>query len=553
MASDQDTKPARSWLAIRMFGRDLPWYWTLIILATLIVTMHLMVKLQTKDATHQFLEGFAWLGKGSFRNSDYAFDGRVESTDLSIVADADGSAGAIRIPRVSVQTPGFFWLLRTQMPSLNLFKSIFGKKAKLEQDSGDQYPPTYQLRILFEAVDWGDIGMETVLPDVGWVGPYSGAAFEAAGCRQDWWWHRGEFAKNFKLAEPAGDINLVFRVEGDQILTQSLEFGTAETAHAIIERRFQLPAPEEFLDTPSDAWRTLDVRWSFRDHGFNKARNRFCAEQAHISEAEFIDRHVAAVERIMAAKGLLFPRTMWLAYRRYAEGGKELTWQSDFGEGIALEDFRDKRGAAMFTALNASVRVEGFPRVPYRPEMIPPQPLPEDGEYPSLFALLQSERGAAIPALDASLAPVAASPSDPASGLSEALADPLVAATSPPAVTEIAHPVAPRPLDAPTSMSATGATTVAATATPTAVSVATPAVAPLPEALLPPPSGSELKSSELGKYIGMYVRVELSSGRSYIGAVAKNDVNAVTLKVRMRSGNASLMLPHKQIRRVTRQ
>lgn len=538
----QEGRSARHWLAIRMFGRDLPWYWTLIILATLLVALHLGIRLQAKDATFQFLDGFAWLGEGTFRDAGYAFDGRVQATDLAIVPDGSEDAAAIRIPRVSMQTPGFFWLLRAQLPSFDWFKSTTAGKARFKHERGNHYPPTRQLQIVFENVDWADIGMAEVLPDVSWVGPYSGAAFEAAGCSEDWWWHRSEFADKFKLTAPNGNINLLFRVQDDGIVQQTLEFGTPETSHAIIERRFALPAADDFLDTHPDDWRTIEVRWSFRDHGFNKARNRYCAAQAGISEAEFIDRHVIAVERLMASKGLQFPRNMWLAYRRYAEGGKELTWQSNYGAGVAWEDLLDKRGAALFRAINATVHVEGFPRVPYLPEVIEPQPLPVDRDYASLFAIVQSERALEAVTTGAAIADV-----DPAAAT-------MVAATA--ASAPMSAPAAGLAAAPVMTVAAPSATTAALTATPITASPpasaeAAPAAAPIDEPQLVP--GSELPSRELGKHVGMYVKVELSNGRNYIGSVAKNDAEAVTLNVRMRSGSASLMLPHKQIRRVTKQ
>ena len=513
-------RSALSLLEIGLFGKTLPWYWTPIIVATLLISMHLGVKLQIKDATFSFLDAFSEWGEGNFRTSSYSLGGRLESTELTITPDETEPSTAIRIPRVSVQTPGFFWLLRGQIPSFKLGWSIFGGRSKLKADRDNQYPPTGRLSFVFERVDWGDYGMEDVLPDVSWVGAYSGAAFEAAGCREDWWWHRSEFAEKFKLAEPAGDINLLFRVENAKTLVQTLEFGTPETSHAIIERRFELPQADDFLDTPAEDWRTIDVRWSFRDHGFNKARNRYCAQQSGISEAEFIERHLAVVERIMESKGQRFSRNMLLAYRRYAEGGKELVWQSSYGAGVAWEDISDKHGAALFAAINASVQVDGLPRVPYQPTTVEIRPLPEDREYASVLRILQHENGGET-------------------AFSSALAEPTsVAALDVPAATATAVVnAASAPL---TTTTATATTAVSASATPAE------ATAPTPLAV-----GSELRSRDLGKHLGTYVRIELSTGRSYVGAVTSNGAETVTLSVRMRSGQASLALPHKRILRVT--
>jgi hypothetical protein len=547
MSDELNPRPARRALAIRLFGRDLAWYWTLLILIAVLVAVHLMIRLQVRDATREFLDGFSWFGQGTFEQSGYDFGGRVESTGLAIQPAGAEDGAAIRIARVRVQTPGLVWLLRSQLPSRG----------------GAHFPPTQQLRFVFESVDWGKRGMQRLLPDLGWIGPYSGAAFEAAGCTRDLWWHRDGFADRFGLAAPAGNVSMVFRVEAG-LLQQTVEFGTPETSLAIIERRFALPVPEKFLDTPSSAWRTVDVRWSFRDHGFNKARNRYCAKQAGISEGEFIDRHVAAVERILAAEGLVFPRTMWLAYRRYAEGGRELTWQSDFADGVALEDLQQRRGAALYKALNASVRVEGFPRVPYQPELIEPRPLSDRGDVP-VYAAMQREQGVTAPAAAAAEPSLAEVLSDGASA-DTAVAAPvpaaplqtsdLVDAPLPEAqpVAVVAPASAPPATAAPASTSSPPARAAVASAPPTSTSTSTPvpstaAPAANEPAALPP--GSQIASRDLGRHIGVFVRVELSNGRSYVGAVARNDAEAVTLNVRMRSGNASLTLPHRQIRRVT--
>ncbi len=514
-----------SLLEISFFGRVLPWYWTPILLTVLMISLHLKFKLEIKQVTYDFLDTFDWVGEGQFRNSDYSWGGMIESTDLEIVASEERISDRIRIPRVRVETPGFFWMLRMQVPSFGLSWSMFSKKARLKQNEDNEFPPTDNLELVFERIDWGNIPMEYVLPEVSWIGPYSGAAFEAAGCTEDAWWHRSEFPEKFRLSEPAGDIRMLLSTEGEQILNQRIEFGASESAHVTIERRFELDQANDFLDSDPEDWRTLEVRWSFRDHGFNKARNAYCAKQAGISEAQFIERHLAAVARIMESKGLLFDEKIWAAYRRYAETGADLTWQTHYGEGVAWEDIREKRGAVLFNAIGARLSVTGLAPLPYQPQITAMRPIPDDGSVDSIYQLLVREGSIAAPSAESAVA--TASPS------------PLPAVQT-----------APPPASAVPGRS-TASAVPRATAAGTAAALPAAATATATSATGKPAAGSELALRDLGKHVGSYVRVQLSSGRTYNGAIERNAAQALTLRVRLRGGTASLALPHKQIRSVT--
>ncbi len=515
-----------SLLEIPLFGRTLPWYWTPILLAVLMIVLHLMFKLQIKQTTYDFLDTFAEIGEGQFRNSDYSWGGTIESTDLEIVASEESISDRIRIPRVRVETPGFFWVLRTQVPSFGFSWSMFSKKSRLKQDRDNEFPPTDKLELVFERIDWGNIPMEYVLPEVSWVGPYSGAAFEAAGCAEDMWWHRSEFPEKFRLSEPAGDIRMLLSTEGEQILNQRIEFGASESAHVIIERRFELDQANDFLDSDPEDWRTLEVRWSFRDHGFNTARNAYCAKQAGISEAQFIERHLAAVARIMESKGLLFDEKIWAAYRRYAETGADLTWQTHYGEGVAWEDIREKRGAVLFNAIGARLSVTGLAPLPYQPQITATRPIPDDASLDSIYQLLVRE-GSIVASSTESLVATTAE-------------------TAAPVVPTARHTAA----TVPSRSTASAVPGAAAAAKVTSASARANSAPSATAAADKPAAGSELALRDLGKHVGSYVRVQLSSGRSYVGAIERNTGEALTLSVRLRGGTASLALPHKQIRSV---
>lgn len=494
-------------LRIPMFGRDLPLYWTWILLGALVLVMHLMIKLEIKSATFELLDAFGEEGDGKFRNSGYTLGGTLESTDLEIVPyESQAGDRPVTVGRVVVETPGPIWLLRASMPSFSPKASgTLGKLQKAaeklggEDDRPNQYPPTDELRIRFEDVDFGDFGLAYLMPEIDWVGGTSGALFEAAGCSNDWWWTRDEVRGRFGAPDADGQIDIELKVIGPDRLSNTITFGHGGNSTLTIHREFIVPGEaDDFLDSDPEEWRTTKIRWTVADSGFVKARNAWCAREAQISETLFVDRHVAAVRRTVQAIGFDPTQALLDAYRVYAQNGGTLVWETNLAPGTALEDSTGHGDEAALYAMNARLTVPGRASVAYVGTLIEPRDFPE-GDVASVVAVLRRE----------GTLPVAG-----------AVAAPAVAATD-----VAAETVAPAPLVAETPVAAE----------PAAIAAGVPEEAAPPEIQRGP-----IAPKDLDQHVGHTVRLTLANGRRYAGVIERVDARSVSIKVGVGGGSASL-------------
>lgn len=494
----------RNWLKPTIFGREVPLFWAPIFLCGWLLVTHYLVRTEIERWSDAFLDGFRWIGDIRYGAVDYDLGGRFEVASIVIEPDGNDPEATIHIDRIVAQAPGTWWLVRTQLPSFD-FSGI--ARPKLRQRDVDRLPPTDRLAVRFEGIDWGAYGAEFVLPEIDWVGPYSGALFEAAGCERDWWWHADEFADKLRLGTPGGDIAVEFEVLSERELRARTTIGSENTSRTIIERRFLLDDARDFANSDPDDWRTIETRWQVVDQGFVAARNRYCAEAAGITEAEFVERHLASVERLLLAKGLRWNDGIRTAYRRYAAGGAELIWQTNYGKGIAYEDIAHRTDAAVFTVMNADLNIAGGPAVPYRLEVVTPKPFPEGDELESVYALVRLEQG---------LGPL-------------------------PNASALADVSAKRPKSFKARAEEKGDAYVR----------------PKPEAygdnvIVSLPPDFDVPIADLPQYVGRLVQVDLINGSKHRGIVESDADDRVTVRIAVPGGSASIPLAHKHIRKVTR-
>ena len=537
---DKAPKKGLDLLRISLFGHDLPLYWTWIALGALVFVSHLMVKLEIKQATFEFLDAFAWVGPSEFRNADYSFGGTLEATEITLTpTDFEPGDPPITIGRIVVETPGPIWLLRTSMPSFSpKAPGTLGKLQKAAEKFGseeppNQYPPTDELHIRFENVDWSNFGLAYVLPGIDWVGGTSGSLFEAAGCSNDWWWTREEVRQRFNAPDADGEIDIDVNVTGPNTLTNRVAFGHGSNSALIIEREFTVPGEaDDFLDSDPDEWRTTKVRWTVEDNGFVRARNRWCANEAKITEAQFVERHVAAVRRHLLEIGFEATPALLDAYRVFAQSGGKLVWETNIPPGKAIEDAAGHGAEAELIAMNARLIVPGRAPVPYIGTITEPRDeFPDDAA--SMVQVLQRE--GTLPAAGASAtANVQASTAAAATPTTDATDAPTIAAAS---ATAASEPVAAAPAAAPTAPTADVTDpTFAEVDALYAGAAGTEVAEPEPAEIIPGP----FDTKDLPQHVGQTVRITLANGRHYAGIVESVDSQRVSIKVGSSGQSASL-------------
>lgn len=492
----------QNWLRPRIFGREVPLYLAPLLLIGYLMLTHFLIRTEMQLWTEGFLNQFSWLGIGHYGEVDYDLKGHFEVRAVSLEPDSTDSDATIRVQKIEAEAPGFLWLVRTQLPNID-FKGV--SKPRLKFLGTDRLPKADKFLVRFNGIDWGGYGSEFILTDISWIGPYSGALFEAAGCERDWWWHADDFPDSLRLSSPSGNIEVQFEVLSDTELRSRVLIGDAETSQAVIDRRFKLDDAHDFLNSDPDSWRTIEIRWAFTDKGFIKARNRFCAEQSGISEAEFMERHLRSVERILQSSGQRWTEDVRATYRRYASGQGSLQFETHFGQGIAWEDIAHRSDAAVFTVMNGQLSAPGGPAVPYRMEIVPERPYPEDEDLESVYGLVRREDGL--------------EPLPPSSSVAES--------------------------DRPKSFQAK-----AAPPGDDVVKVTEQAYAEHVITSLPP--NFDVPKNELPDYIGRLVQVDLVNGSRHRGIVEADASEKLTLKIAAGAGTASIPLSHDRIRRVTR-
>lgn len=503
MAVASKSKGAGRWFQIELFGRELPLYWTWIVLGALLVVVHLMIRLQAKESAFQFLDAMQIVGEGVYRNVDYGFGGTVVVHDVAIQAwEPEPGGEPIRIGRIEVETPGLFWLLRASLPSftpralqrMERAARVFGAD---DEQGPEPFPPADRLVLRFEELDWGHIGLPPLGGAFDWIGPHSAALFEAAGCERDWWWTAAEVRSRFGGAPGPTRMEIVFEAGDAGALSQVIRFDGMGGSQLRIEREFTLPGDaEDFLDVDPGQWRTRRVRWVVEDTGFNRARNRECARESRIAESVFVERHLAAVRRILRVDGFEPDATVVAAYRAFATRGGTLTWETRLEPGRALEEYEGHAEAALLSGMNARLSVSDGPAATWTGAYTAAAPFPEDQVLDSVVILMRGE-GSRLPG----------------DGASETASAP----TQEPAL-------------------AAGRGGVAAVAAAPGQVAAAPA-SPAPDAPLRPA-------------VGHTVRVVLHNGRAYMGRVLALDDQRIQVEVMLGGGRNMLSFVHEAVREV---
>ncbi len=463
----------------------------------LIGSVHLMLIASIHESTAWMLEGYASDDTiVTTGDASYSLQGTV-SIENTILEPGDGERGAspVRIGRMVLQTPGLWWLLRAG--------TIFE----------DDYPPTDALTLRIEGIDWTSVGIGRVLPVLSTIGGYSASPYEAAGCERDRWFSRERMTESLGGKQGMGNIRIEYKVEGPSKLAERIEFAGANSK-VVHESVYLLPgAATDFANSDTEEWGTTSWKWTIEDAGFVRARNSYCAGQAGISEVEFLDRHIASMQRENLAKGFVEDQRSLDLYRRFAQSGGTLTWKTRLPAGKAIEDFDPTHHRRWLSALGMLLALEGTGAVDYSTRMVDPVPLPERVAFSRpLVDILRAEGVLADDVVEAPPATEASAKAEGREGLAQR---------------SIRQSSRIEPSVRPGGPAASPVSTVGEPARTTG---------PVPIPL-----------RELPRRVGTHVVIKLHNGRSYSGYVDRAGSERVHLRVRRSGGSATLTFTNSQI------
>lgn len=422
---------------------------------------------------------------------------------------------------------------------------------------------------------------------LGAFGAASAAPFETDGCAEDSIWSSAELRD---MGLQPGPTELVVHYKRDKE-TLILEEDLRTPGVASVSYRGRMQMNDDYslfslLDGGKNA--VAADSWSLADEGFVAARNRYCATKDKITPAQFVDRHVAAVQRLLASAGLRANAGMAAAYRDYASNGGKLDISVDYQPALPPERYADPNVGSWLAQMQGRFSLNGKP-LPFGLESRAVQPLPEQDESEdeagayaiNTLAVLQAEgadpvrngtAGLGVAADDAALPVGGAAPAAVTSAVG-------VAATSPAGATAAATPVAAnaakpaaaapatssflndpplpasaRPAAAPAAPVAAAAPVATATANPVAGTAAAPPAAPPPivasarrgaDTSLPDnyvPAGTRIDYAQLAKMVGQHARIYMKTRPPMQGLIVKEEKGVIYLRRHLGSGYAVLQI-----------
>jgi hypothetical protein len=344
--------------------------------------------------------------------------------------DTENGAEVLRFERIEIDTPSLWWTLR----------SLFSRKASLHR-------AVEHWRIELTGAESPE-GFPLALTEMMLVGAASAAPFEAQGCAEDMLWSRAELVQMGLTPGPTS-YRFEFAEQGDRAtLTEVIDTpGSARSTFVRSVATMRETNVLRDLGFKPGASIVAD-RYEFEDFGFVRARNRWCARKDKISPQVFVERHLAALARDLAAEGLRVADAAREAYRPFAERGGRLVLEGEYRERYPIDRYAEDSAKASATLWAAQIELDGkrtwvgFDTMPARPyaesdwEKTTVEVLAREGALPGVAPVLPAPATSAA-AVDA-LTAVA-----PMTGSDGRATVPSVVATSPsPAVAAPTAPIA---------------------------------------------------------------------------------------------------------------
>ncbi len=355
--------------------------------------------------------------------SDYAEDADVKlkpfytwSGDFGVrdlrIQPTDSSIPALTVGEIRLVTPGWLWTLDLfNPPSGERRHNLFSRKGRNaaavdalgklfgagEKEPEGLIPPARRLAVVMTDAHISFAGFlpeELEEPSLSSVGMVSGLPLEAEGCASDHYWS-AEDVTLMGMSYPGSKVTWQYDVvgPGSLAITSSIEspgIGAGEFTETL-----KLDKPERYLTSDEDGTIT-ELRWHYTDAGFNEKRNKYCASRDHVPSAEFVQRHLAAVRRLLAADGYAPTPEVESRYQRFAEKGGELTVVAHPDTSIAFEHYAQYAPDARARLFNATLEVSGTgAAIPLVVTAVAPQPIPEDFAG-TTWELVARERGLAV-------------------------------------------------------------------------------------------------------------------------------------------------------------
>ena len=274
----------------------------------------------------------------TYKGAWFDMGGNLVAKDFSLKPYGPEDDATLTFKHIRVETPGWFWI----------FKTI--RTGKIVAD-------TDRLHVTLSG-GTSDAGVDPSLGDLGPFGTDTASPFEAEGCLRDAVWLRSELV-DMGLSPGPTVLDFDYQVDGSK-LESRITLDTPGVSKVTLTRHEVLPGTINpyLLDLTQTA--TTDERWQVQDQGFVKARNAFCAKRDGIGEPEFVQRHMASVQRLLATQGLVLDEASLEAYASFARSGGEISFGGAYVTPLPSTIYYEARDTgAAFTRMTGIFEREG--------------------------------------------------------------------------------------------------------------------------------------------------------------------------------------------------
>ncbi|UHQ18196.1 hypothetical protein LVB87_08110 [Lysobacter sp. KIS68-7] len=321
------------------------------------------------------------------------FNGDIVAKDVALYvegsADAPAPAGAdanvLRFERLRIHTQDGWMFFARNLLDRRLDTADVG-----------------ELQLTFDGFDT-DSGLEPTLGTLGPIGALSASPFESEGCMAHAKFTREDLAQMGLDLEPTS-LQIALH-EADSRVDTRIVLNTPGSSRLQFDRQETLAKETSLLQLPETASSTVSERWDVSDRGFVAARNAFCAKQDGVDPHAFVARHLAAVQRLLEARGLAVDPATAMDYADFAEKGGQIAFGGAYTAPLHSTEraAARKNGSAM---LRLAAKLEhGGRNTPIQWRGTQPRPLEALGG--ATFAAMAKENGGIAPSSAPVLVPTA--------------------------------------------------------------------------------------------------------------------------------------------------
>ena len=223
------------------------------------------------------------------------------------------------------------------------------------------------------------------------VGPRSGAFAELQGCGNISKINDSQL-KDLGLSPGETSMTYEIGIEGSTVTTTEIQttpgLGTITFIRVGDGTR---PGKRLFerYGLPSDIiWKSHS--WQFKDEGFIKARNEFCARESGVTIATFLANHIASIERNMAAIGVSVAPEVRAMYIDYAANGGKLLVTGNFSKDLLEADYDDIPWGEQLLAMRSEMQRDKQ-RLAFNFQAQRARPFSDDEDLLTTFEVLKRE------------------------------------------------------------------------------------------------------------------------------------------------------------------